>query len=139
MSTYLPIGEAANMALMSEQCLNSVLKKRKIRVAQISTGGTLVNMEDLRKLKKQDWPEYQAVMHLAGQRIWISQAARDYNIAQQTISRWVDRGYIKQYAHQGNKRMIDQADIAFCAKLYKLNPGHGNRKFSQIMDQLINE
>jgi hypothetical protein len=69
-------------------------------------------------LRKEDLPEYKKFAHLTGQSIWLSEAARFYDIPQRTISRWVQMGIIKKLEPSGNKVMIDQADMAYCAEIY---------------------
>jgi len=81
-------------------------------------------------LRKEDLPEYKAFAHLTGVPIWVSEAARAHNIPQQTISRWIKTGIIKRIGENGNKILIDAADVAYCAKIYHdRNTKQGRRLF----------
>jgi len=79
---------------------------------------------------KEETPEYQQYKHLAGKPIHISEAAREYDIPQPTISRWVTYGIISQIGKEMNRILIDQADMAYCAYIKKNNPGQGKRLFN---------
>ena len=74
---------------------------------------------------KEETPEYQQNAALAGQPIHVSAAARRYDIPQPTISRWVKLNYIKVLGMQGNKKMLDWADVAYCAAVYKKRQADG--------------
>ena len=78
---------------------------------------------------KEDLPEYKKFSHLAGNLLSISAAGRKYNIPQQTISRWVQRGIIPIQETQGNKKLISEQDIAYCALIRSRNPGAGKWLF----------
>jgi hypothetical protein len=94
----------------------------KIKAAMVMNNLVVVNEDEVRDnaqtLRKEDLPEYKKFAHLTGQSIWLSEASRLYNIPQQTISRWVQMGIIKKLEPSGNKVMIDQADMAYCAEIY---------------------
>jgi hypothetical protein len=137
MDTFVPLKEAAKVFHWSEENLNALVDADKIRSAPF-TGGKLVSNEDIANLPKELRPEYDH--SLVGVRISLGDASRRYHIAQPTISRWVSKGYIKiiQKGRTGQKVLIDEADIKFCASIYKENPGQGNRSFTAIMDHLTN-
>ncbi len=121
----LPIDEAARKYGLDLSRLHDLIERGKIRAAIIA-GETVVNEEEVRdeaieqnNLSKEDLPEYKKHAHLRGNPIWISEAARKYNLLAQTIWKWVKAGYIKQLGLNGNKVLIDEADVAYCAEIYR--------------------
>jgi predicted site-specific integrase-resolvase len=120
--TYLPVAEAARKYGMSVRRLRALINDGTIKAAMVMNN-LVVDEDEVRDkfaqtLRKEDLPEYKKFAHLAGQSIWLSEASRLYNIPQQTISRWVQMGIIKKLEPSGNKVMIDQADMAYCAEIY---------------------
>jgi len=78
---------------------------------------------------KEDRPEWQNVKHLQGVGIHLSEAARKYSIALGTISRWVKRGLISVLGYDGNKTILNEADVAYLKEIYKTRGGRGKRVF----------
>lgn len=81
---------------------------------------------------KDQLPEYQQFAWLAGRKLGIAEAARKYSIPHPTISRWVRRGLIAVLDRDGQKVLINEQDIAYCAYIYHNNGGgvQGRRLFS---------
>lgn len=133
MEQYLTIPEAARMAQVTENLLNELVLSGRIRATMLATSGiTLVNKDDaLQLLPRDQRPEYQKHAHLSGTCIGIREASVKYSIPHQTISRWVEKGYIQIIQREGRKVLIDEADIAYCAEVYKANPGQGKWLFTQ--------
>lgn len=133
MDTYLTISEAASIAQVDEKMLYELVQCGKIRASMLATSGTtLVNQDDLQNLlPREQREEYKKHAHLAGKGISMRQASQQYGIPHQTISRWVDKGYIKVINHEGRAVLIDEADMAYCAEIYKANPGQGKWLFTQ--------
>jgi hypothetical protein len=118
--TYLPIAEAARKYGMSVSRLRALINDGKIKAAMVMNN-LVVDEDEVRTKtiqRKEDLPEYKKHAHLRGAPIWISEAERVYNIPNPTISRWVQMGVIKKLGTRGNKVMIDQADMAYCAEIY---------------------
>ena len=88
---------------------------------------------------KEETPEYQQYKHLAGKPIHISEAARQYEIPQQTVSRWVQQGIISIIGKEMNRILIDRADMAYCAYIKKNNPGQGRRLFNKNGTPYVNK
>ncbi len=60
--------------------------------------------------------------HLRGQPIGVREAAKKYEISSVTLSRWVKAEYIRAITDnvkRGQKKLVDEADVAYCAKIYK--------------------
>ncbi len=130
--TYLPIPEAARKYGLDEARIVAAVKHGKIKAAMIDD--TLVIAEDdarqeARPLRKEDLPEWKKHAHLKGIPIWIGEASRKYGIANQTITIWVKRGLIKFLGYDKNRKLIDEADMAYCAEVYSQRKGQGKWLF----------
>ncbi len=71
---------------------------------------------------KEEMPEYKQFAHLHGQGIWVSEAARKYassGVYQRLLAAWVDRGFIRKLRDDGNRVVIDEQDVAYCAQIYR--------------------
>lgn len=131
MDTYIPLPEAAQIMRLSEFDLFTMVQVGRIKGAKLPTGGVIVSEEDVyASLPREERPEYKQFSHLVGKQISIREASRKYEISSKTISRWADKGYIKKITEIGNKVMIDEADIAYCAMIYKENSGQGKWIFN---------
>ncbi len=65
---------------------------------------------------------------LIGQPITVTEAVQKYNIPQTTLLEWAKKGIVT-VVEKGYRTKIDEADIAYCAKLYheRKNSGIGFR------------
>lgn len=131
MDTYLTLSEASQIMQVSEQALKQLALNGNIRTIMLSSTGTLlVNAKDLRtKLSIKDQPEYSQFSQLAGTPISMSEAQRRYGVLQSTISRWVRDGLIDKIRQEGRQVMIDEAQVATAATIYKSNGGRGSWVF----------
>ena len=97
----------------------------------------VVNEEDVlhqavesQGLSKEDLPEYKMYAHLKGNPIWIREASRRYKVSPDTLSEWCRKGYIRKLGTDGNKVLIDEADVAYCASIYARVARQGRRVFN---------
>jgi hypothetical protein len=113
--------------------LHDLVRVGKIKAAMVTTSPeVLLRESDVRaQLPREEQPEYKRFSHLRGVEISISAGARKYGIPNQTICRWVQKGYIQTLGQLSNKKMIDEADLAYCAQFYKTNPGQGKWTFTK--------
>ena len=81
--------------------------------------------------KKEETPEYKKHKHLKGKPIHLSGAARKYDVPLVTISQWVKKGYISVMGMDKNKKMLDEADVAYCAEVRKNRQGQGKWLFDE--------
>ena len=74
--------------------------------------------------------------NLQGQAISLSDASRKYKVQQPTFSRWIKSGHLSILANDGYRTMIDEAEAAYCAKIYheKYQEHGGNLKGVVIFD-----
>ena len=130
---YIPLTEAAERYGVSEEALKEAISSGKIRVAHIGEEVTVAE-QDVRELAKGQ--EVVVVRredfeHLRGNRLGIAEAARKYGLHHQTLSRWVRRGIIRSLGRSGNRVLVDEADVAYAATIYRLKEG---RKGMRIFD-----
>ncbi len=129
----LPLPEAARKYGLSQARLRSLVESGKIRAGVIE-GKMVVSEEEVREqaiVRKEDLPEYKKHAHLKGVPIWISEAERKYGVANPTISVWVKRGIIKVIGYDKNRKLIDEADMAYCAEIYNQRRGQGKWLFDK--------
>ena len=131
---YIPLAEALRRYKVSEEVLKEAIVSGKIRVAYIDEEVTVAE-QDVRELAKGQ--EVVVVRredfeHLRGNKLGIAEAARKYGISQPTLSRWVQKGYVKRVGQSGQKILIDEADVAYATTIYKLK---GGRQGMRIFDK----
>ncbi len=134
--TFLPLSEAARKYGLDEDRLRALIEKGKIR-AGVVAGEMVVSEDEVRGeaieekgLRKEDLPEYQMYIHLRGNPIWIREAERQYKVPADTLSEWCRKGYIRKLGSQGKKVFLDEADVAYCSKIYERTRGQGRRIFN---------
>ena len=133
---YITLSEAAVRLSANLTELNHLIKNGTLKAVQISgetvvsepsvasykVGGKKVQPISLGRpdgKKKEDMPEYQRFAELAGVEIWANEAARKYDLAQQTITRWVNKGYIKTIGNKKNRILLNEQDVAYCVFVYR--------------------
>lgn len=124
--TLIPIPEAALRYGLAEASLRALVKEGKIRAGKLSSGELVVSAEDIDAQKptpKEELDEYREYAHLKGIGIGINEAAKKYAVPFSTIRGWVGRALIKSIGRQGQKMLLDEADVAYCAKVYKDRDG----------------
>ncbi len=126
---YISLPDAARRLRLSQGQVRALIESGRIKGGTLPDGEMIVT-EDSLPLKKEDLPEYKLFANLRGRPIWISKAAREYAVTQQTISNWVKAGVIKQLGREGNKVLIDEADVAYCAEIYRQRGGQGKTLFN---------
>ena len=128
--TFISTAEAAHQLGVSEARLLRMVEAGKIKAANVGEE-TVVSQASIRELTpKEQLPEYIRNAHLKNTPIWISDAARKYDIPNPTIVRWVAKGIIRRLGTDKNKVLIDQADMAYCAEIYHAHSGQGKRLFN---------
>lgn len=129
MDIYLPIADAAAAAHLTTEELNRLIESGRIKPAMLASGVLLVKQSDI-PVRRDDTAEYQQFAHLRGVGIGVRQAGEKYGVNSETISGWVKRGLIRRLSGEtlrGQRVMIDESDVAYCAMLYLRDPGQGKR------------
>ncbi len=131
MDMYIPLKKAARIVKKDPDLLYQDIAAGMIRAIKAAGSEILVNEKDLyHDLPKEERPEYKKYAHLCGVKILASEASRRYGVSTQSISNWVKAGYIKMIERSTKRVWIDEADIAYCAEVYKSNPGQGKWLFN---------
>jgi len=81
--------------------------------------------------KIEETPEYQQFKHLKGKKIHIGEASRKYDIPNPTITRWKHKGFLKVLGTDGQKILLDESYVAYCAYVYCQSPGSGRWAFTK--------
>jgi predicted site-specific integrase-resolvase len=102
----------------------------KLRAAVMTDGSIGISQQSVNKiLPKEALPEYQLNAGLQGVPISINEAGRKYKLNTSTLTRWMQRGLIRQLGKDGRKTLLDEADVAYCARVYRQNSGQGKWAF----------
>jgi hypothetical protein len=126
---FIPISEAVQKTRYTEKTLRSMLHAGKIGGGTMN-GELLVDANTI-PTRKEDLKEYKRYGHLSGVGIWISEASRKYTIPTTTLYQWFQKGYIKSIGRDGQKVLLNEQDVAYCASVYKKNKGQGKRLFNK--------
>jgi hypothetical protein len=127
MKTYLTRAEALKRYPLAEAELDRLLAEGRVNTALLAPDKVLLIYDDDlaayiagRDIK----PEKFA--HLRGNLMGIGEAAREYKLSQVTISRWASQGKLEIKGEEGQKKLVDEADVAYLAALgraKKMRPG----------------
>jgi excisionase family DNA binding protein len=140
--TFISTAEAAHQLEVSEARLRRMIEAGRIKAANIS-GEIVVSEASVNKyhkkqqpisqptgIRKEDLLEYRKFNYLKGDAIWLSEAARKYGIPHQTILKWIQRGFISESGKSGNRLMLNEQDVAYCAEIYNSHHGRGKWLFN---------
>ncbi len=131
---YIPLAEALRRFRISEEALKEAISSGRIRTATIGEE-VAVAEQDVRELAKGQEVivvRREDFEHLRGNKLGIAEAARRYGMSQPTLSRWVRKGYIKKIGQEGQKILVDEADVAYAVTIYRLK---GGRQGMRIFDE----
>lgn len=127
MDIYMTIPEASRFSRISENSLYELIRSGRIKTVMLSTGAILLKKSDIQPQwpsNIEDWEEYQPFAIYAGEGISLSEAERLYGIPKQTLSRWANKGMIKRIGICGRSLLVDRAQVATLASLYRESGGH---------------
>jgi excisionase family DNA binding protein len=139
--TFISTEEASHQLGVSEARLRRMIEAGTLKAANVGEE-TIVSEASVRKfhkqqpisqpsgLRKKELPEYKQLGYLKGARIWGRKAEEKYNIPSPTICSWVKKGFIASLGRDGNKVILDEQDVAFCAKIYHSHRGQGKWLFN---------
>jgi predicted site-specific integrase-resolvase len=133
LARFIPLSEAARRMRVSVKETRAMISSGKIQGGVLPDGEMVVRESTIPTKyfpKKEDLPEYKKHAKLKGMTIWISEAARKYDIPNPTITRWVKAGIITTLGWDRNKRLINEQDVAYCAEIYTKHKGQGKWIFN---------
>ena len=132
--SYISLNEAGRRLGLNSIRLQDLILAGTLNAAKIK-GETVVDEDKVEKIaaqpKKEDLEEYKQFAHLAGEKIWLREATRKYDIPHPTLSRWVQLGHIKRVDSDGYRVYLSEQDMAYCAEIYKERKGQGRRAFNK--------
>ena len=126
---FITLSEAAQRMRTSVKETRSMIKSAKIKGGLLPDGAMVVSEDTLPK-RKEDLSEYKKYSHLKGVGIGINQAARNYVIPKTTLYQWYKKSYIKSVGRNGQKVLLNEQDVAYCAGVYHLFSSQGRRLFN---------
>ena len=134
LAKFISIADAADRLKLSPKYLHRLINNGKINAATIN-GETVVSEHDVIRLTptpRDELAEYRKFKHLKGTPIWLSEAARKYEISHMTILQWTRKGYIAKLGTDGNKLLLNEQDVAYCKFIYDRMSGErkGRRIFN---------
>jgi hypothetical protein len=142
----LPLPEAARELGLTEAELRARVDAGTIAAGRLPDGEIVVSKDNLetnsatdintrlRAIKREDFE------HLRGQAITVTEAAKKYSkkhgikIIQRTINVWANRGYVRVIT-PGYKKVLDEADIAYCAAIHAVRKLAGIRTGFPLLDK----
>ena len=117
---YIPLSQAAAKLGIKPGKLHDMASLGRIDAIQLPDGELAVQANIVETpLRKEDLPEYQQFAHLADETTWVSEAARDYDVPHPTLSQWASKGFIDIVGMDGNKKLLNLQDVAYCAFVYQ--------------------
>lgn len=129
MKIYLTRAEALKRYPIQEAELDNLIQEGKldtVNMIDIDQTQLLIYDDDLaayiaeRDIRVEDYD------HLRGKLLGIGEAAREYKLSHVTISQWAKRGKLEIKGEEGQKKLVDEADVAYLAALgraKKMRPG----------------
>jgi hypothetical protein len=136
---YISIPEAASRLGVDEANLRRLVSAGRMKAITLN-GEIAVSEESIGKksapasvpgIQKSDLPEYKKFAHLAGVEIGVGEAARKYKVATSTMYKWYRSNYIQGLGQIGQKVLLNEQDVAYCAEIYHANAGQGKWLFNK--------
>ena len=128
---YIPLEDAAKKYGYAPTELKRLAQSGKIKAVQLPDGDMIVSENSVReKTRKEDLPEYKQFLDLKGKGLGLRESAEKYNVPVSTLRGWVMKKIIAVIGTDGRKTLLDQADVAYCAKIYHVIGGQGRRIFN---------
>ncbi len=127
---YVPPWQAARQLGMDMDTISQAIHEGRLHAAVMTDGTIGISQQSVNALlPRESLPEYLESKELQGVPISINEAGRKYHLNTSTLTRWMQRGLIAQLGKAGNKTLLDEADVAYCARVYGQNKGQGKWAF----------
>ena len=116
MKIYKTLQDAAEKYNIEPERLQELVDQGEVRSGIL--GDELIVLEDdVRTYVAERDVTREQFKHLEGVEIGVNQAAIKYRFTGVTISDWVKRGKIRLIRQQGNRKLINEADVAYARAL----------------------
>jgi DNA-binding transcriptional MerR regulator len=129
-ATMVPIEVASEKTGVDTDEIRYLIERRAIKAVQNLNRHIMIPLSDLKRLER-----LSGLLGLEGQPIHQSEAARKYNLKQPSISNWRRSGLIRTVGKEGNRVLVNEADIALIRAAIDeigLTPG---QPMSYVMEQ----
>ncbi len=121
---YITPEQAARQLEVNLDSIFQSVDEGKLRAAVMTDGTIGISQQSVNELlPKEALPEYRENEELRGTPISINGAGRKYKLSTSTLTRWMQRGLIRQLGKDGRKTLLDEADVAYCARSRCRSPG----------------
>ena len=131
---YLLLSDAAQQYDLDANLLTRMVEKGELTAVTGPDSSVMVDENQIKAFanrpRKEDLPEYKKHVHLKGVGIGIAEAARKYDLVFSSVRRWAEAGYIARIGTDKNKVLLDEADVAYCAEVYRQRSGQGKWLFN---------
>jgi predicted site-specific integrase-resolvase len=129
---FITPDQAANQLGVDSDSVFQFVDEGKLRAAVMTDGTIGISQQSVNELlPKEALPEYRENEELRGVPISINEAGRKYKLNTSTLTRWMQRGWIRKLGKDGRKTLLDEADVAYFARVYQTNSGQGKWVFDQ--------
>ena len=125
--TYLPLSEAARKFNLSENVLTQLVETGKIEAVRLPSGEVLVPADNGTNTRTKQQIIEEQFAGLRGQLITLSEAAQKYDIPRSTIQSWVYRSNYIEPVGDNYPLVVDEAEVAYCANIYKQRRASGSK------------
>ena len=129
--TYIPLNQAATRYGVNVAMLRRAVEDGIMQAVRTPEGRILVASEDtkfiMQHIAKRDTLR-KKVNHLESTPIGVKEAAQKYGISTGSLTRWVNVGYVrvlsgKTARGRGNKKLLNEADVAYAGLLLQQRTG----------------
>jgi predicted site-specific integrase-resolvase len=116
MKTYITMKDAAERYNVEPEKLQELVDQDDIHTV-LFEDKLIVSEDDVRTFVAERDVNREQFKHLEGIEIGINRAAIKYGFSVVVISDWVKRGQVRFIRQQGNRKLINEADIAYARAL----------------------
>jgi hypothetical protein len=134
---YIPLADVTKKFNLSVKVLRQLIESGKIRAATLPDGEIVVSEtsaqvaiinEQLKSVRREEF------RHLRGHPITITEAMEKYDIPGMTVRGWVKRNQVATL-ESGYGMKLDEADVAYCAKVYNIRKSSGSLSGAPLFDE----
>jgi len=116
MKIYKTLQDAAEKYNIEPERLQELVDQGEVRSGMLNDE-LIVLEDDVRTYVAERDVTREQFKHLEGVEIGINQAAIKYRFTGVTIADWVKRGKIRLIRQRGNRKLINEADVAYARAL----------------------
>jgi len=129
---FISMEQAGQQLDVDQAALRRLIEDGSLRAAILPDGSIGISLSGVYSLlPREELPDYKDFAYLKDRPISISDASRKYGIHTSTLTRWMQRGYIAQIGKDGRRTLLNEADVAYCAKVYLSDSGQGKWLFDK--------